>query len=289
LEKSAEVIAKNWRNAHENLDELAELYSPTKGATNDPGNLNRGWPAGVRRYMGQLGAAGAPGPIATYNTPAGFGPAAGSEAAAIPVRIAQSDSGQVSDSGFFGVGGYNFMGSDRARAMGMGDVGHGSSEAQQRFATGIPGGQGPASITANKYAGPDIAGFLHDLHAAGAPLGDFAGAYVNKPRQHGYGNAIDIETGFGSGPDNSSALYRWSQANPEKFADIQARHHMRNLDTSSGASISDWGHFEWTPERRATAAEMEARARPAPSQRVASDLESIDSILDRVYGPGRNK
>ena len=58
---------------------------------------------------------------------------------------------------------------------------------------------------------------------------------------------MDIETGFGSGPDNSPRLFAWAQAHPKEFAEIQARHHMRNLDTSSGAGMHDWGHFEWTP------------------------------------------
>ena len=154
-----------------------------------------------------------------------------------------------------GVGGYNFMGSERARSMGMGDVEPGSPEAHLRFPTGIPEGEGPAYITANKYAGPDMAGFLRDLHEAGAPLSGFSGVYANREKrggggasQHAYGNAMDIESGFGSGPDNSPALYAWSQKNPDKFADIQAKHHMRNLDTSSGAHMHDWGHFEWTPE-----------------------------------------
>jgi hypothetical protein len=283
LEKSAEVIAKNWRNAHENLDELAEIYSPTKGATNDPGNLNRGWPAGVRHYMAQLGVPGKAGPIATYDMPSGFGPIAQSLASDIPVaKIAQY---AASDSGFVGTGGYNFMGSERAREMGMGDVGHGSSAAQQLFQTGIPRSAGPSNeniseIKANKYAGPDMAGFLHDLYAAGAPLKDFAGAYVPKALQHGYGNALDIETGFGSGPDNSAALYRWSQAHPKEFEDIQAKHHMRNLDTSSGASLHDWGHFEWTPARRATAAEMATRrgggtVAQTPATQISRDLDAL--------------
>ena len=157
------------------------------------------------------------------------------------------------EGGYTGVGGYNFMGSQRAAAMGMGDVTPFSANAQMLWPTGIPKGEGPESIRANKYAGQDMAGFLSDLHAAGAPLGQFAGAYVPKPRQHGYGNALDIETGFGSGPDNSPQLYAWAQAHPDEFAAIQAKHHMRNLDTSSGAGMHDWGHFEWSPTGRAAA------------------------------------
>jgi hypothetical protein len=157
---------------------------------------------------------------------------------------------------YFGVGRYNFMGSPQARAMGM-DLRPG--QGIQQFSTGIPRGKGPTSIPANKYAGRDIAGFLHDLYMAGAPLKDYNGVYVEKPLQHGYGNAVDIERGLGSGPDNSAALYAWAQAHPQEFAEIQARHHMRNLDTTSGATIHDWGHFEWSPQRMATKQEMAAR------------------------------
>jgi hypothetical protein len=162
------------------------------------------------------------------------------------------------DTGYVGTGGFNFMGSKRARDMGMGDVSLYSATAQQTFETGITDGKGPAVIRANKYAGPDIAGFLKDLHDAGAPLKDFAGAYVQKPRQHGHGNAVDIETGFGGGPDNSPALYKWAKENPELFQKIQDDHHMKNL-TKEASGVNDWGHFEWSPQRKATPAEMEAR------------------------------
>jgi hypothetical protein len=163
-----------------------------------------------------------------------------------------------------GVGGYNFMGSARARAMGMGDVTPGSAAAQMKFATGIPKGQGPQSITANKYAGTDIAGFLKDLHEAGAPLTNFSGVYANRGKrggggasQHAYGNALDLETGFGSGPDNSPALYAWAQKNPEKFAELQSKHHMRNL-INAGGGRHDWGHFEWTPQEKINADKQQA-------------------------------
>jgi hypothetical protein len=163
------------------------------------------------------------------------------------IRTAEGTNGRAGGgSGYDGVGGYNFMGSDRARKMGM-DIRAFSAEAQMKWPTGITNGNGPASIRANKYAGGDMAGFLKDLSDAGAPLDQFAGAYVHKPRQHGYGNALDIETGFGSGPDNSPHLYAWAKAHPKEFAEIQAKHHMRNLDTSSGAHMHDWGHFEFSP------------------------------------------
>ena len=79
-----------------------------------------------------------------------------------------------------GVGGYNFMGSARARAMGMGDVTEYGPNAHIAFPTGIPKGEGPQSITANKYAGTDMAGFLKDLHDAGAPLSQFSGVYADQ-------------------------------------------------------------------------------------------------------------
>lgn len=101
-----------------------------------------------------------------------------------------------------------------------------------------------------------MAGFLKDLSDAGAPLGQFAGAYAHKPLQHGYGNALDIETGFGQwgqhGLDSSPAFAAWAQAHPAEFAKIQADHHMKNLDVHLGGGKSDWGHFEWSPADRAT-------------------------------------
>jgi hypothetical protein len=226
IEAAGKSIAKNYTAGGGTIEGMSKSYAPV-GAANDPRGLNSGWAAGVTKFQSQLAAKGA------------------------------------SATGYTGVGGYNFMGSDRARAMGMGDVQQYGANAQIDFPTGIPKGQGPASIKANKYAGTDMAGFLKDLHDAGAPLDQFAGAYVPKPRQHGYGNALDIETGFGSGPDNSPKLYAWAQAHPKEFAEIQARHHMRNLDTSSGANMHDWGHFEWTPTGKDTAvADRSALSKP---------------------------
>jgi hypothetical protein len=204
--------------------------------------------------------------------------------------IRKSVEGTAGDGKYTGVGGYNFMGSARARAMGMGDVTHGGPLAHMRWPTGIPKGEGPASILANKYAGSDMAGFLKDLHDAGAPLKQFAGAYVNKPLQHGYGNALDIETGFGSGPDNSPALYAWAQKHPKEFAEIQATHHMRNLDTSSGAGMHDWGHFEWTPTGRAlgkagvppATKDALAKTRPMPNIGAAIGGTAIDNSRFRL-------
>lgn len=177
-----------------------------------------------------------------------------------------------------GVGGYNFMGSQRARDMGM-DV---QPSEVQTFQTGLPGKL--ASIKANKFAGPEIVGFMQDLAAAGAPLDDFNGVYANKnignsgrPSQHKYGNAIDIERGFGSGPDNSPGLYAWAKANPEKFAEIQRKHSMRNLDTSSGASMHDWGHFEFSPLAYNRNAHGASAAAPGASAGVGSTVTGTAS------------
>ena len=222
---AADLAGRRYNENKRDIAAMGRVWAPP-GAANDPNRGNAGWPGAVTKFSQRFAA-----------------PAA---AGAVP-------SGE-----YEGVGGYNFAGSQRARAMGI-DIAAG--QGMQKFATGIPEGQGPASITANRYAGTDIAGFLGDLHAAGAPLGDFSGVYANRnkrggggPSQHAYGNAVDIETGFGSGPDNSRKLWEWAQKNPEKFAEIQAQHSMRNLDTTSGASMHDWGHFEWTPTgRRGTA------------------------------------
>ena len=235
------TIGKNFKSGGGTIPGMQKTYAPI-GAANDPRGLNKDWAPGVNKLRSQLQGPGTGAGATATNWPANpLAPTAG-------------------DTDYAGVGGYNFMGSERARKMGMGDVTPGSAAAQQIFETGIPKGQGPASIKANKYAGEDMAGFLKDLHEAGAPLKDFSGVYANRAKrgggsasQHAYGNAIDIETGFGSGPDNSRALYEWAQAHPKEFAEIQARHHLRNLDTSSGAHMHDWGHFEWTPTQIATA------------------------------------
>jgi hypothetical protein len=189
--------------------------------------------------------------------PAGGGGGGGGDAVA----------GGAGGGNYAGVGNYNFMGSALSKKMGMGDVTPGGPNARMKFATGIAKGKGPQFITANKYAGPDIAGFLKDLSDAGAPLRDYAGVYADRPMrgsgrpsQHSYGNALDVETGFGSGPDNSKYLHAWAVKHPEQFAEFQAKHHMRNLDTTSGAHMHDYGHFEWSPTQIATAQKAKSEA-----------------------------
>ena len=184
------------------------------------------------------------------------------------VKTASLDPNQVtgagagsSDTGYAGVGGFNFMGSARAKAMGM-DVAPASAEAQQVFHTGLGGKL--ETLKANKYAGADMVGFLQDLNKAGAPLKDFSGVYEPREKrgggswsQHAYGNAMDIETGFGKaglhGLDSSPGLAKWAQEHPDEFAQIQAAHHLKNLDQDLGHGKSDFGHFEWSPTGKAQA------------------------------------
>jgi hypothetical protein len=274
-------------------------YRPSSGVGFNPADVHRaafttggggGYGAGGDRGYGAFGGGQAFGGAAPYGSH--VGPGTGRGAGGTPARggggggaaAAGPSTGEVAEANqnLTGVGGYNFMGSARAREMGMGDVAPGSAEAHQTFATGIPKGEGPASIQANKYAGPDMAGFLKDLHDAGAPLKDFSGVYANRgkrggggPSQHAYGNAMDIETGFGSGPNNSPALYAWAQAHPKEFAEIQAQHHMRNLDTSSGAHMHDWGHFEWTPDGKKNPAAAAANAGPTGAGGSVADRETV--------------
>lgn len=51
--KTAQVVAKNYRRAGGDLDQMGNIYAPP-GAANDPRGLNGGWPAGVRKNMQQM-------------------------------------------------------------------------------------------------------------------------------------------------------------------------------------------------------------------------------------------
>ena len=123
-------IGNNYRKGGSTIEGMASIYAPPNAA-NDPRGLNSSWPTGVASLQRQLAT------------------------------------GMEGGGGYAGVGGYNFMGSERAKAMGMGDVTPGSAAARQSFETGLPGKL--ATIQANKYAGKDMVGFLQELHAAGAP------------------------------------------------------------------------------------------------------------------------
>ena len=200
------------------------------------------------------------------------------------------DASQHLGDAFVGTGSANFMGSQRAREMGL------VNPQIQEFNSGVPG---IGKFKANQYAGPNIAGFLKDLHEAGAPLGAYAGAYVNKPGQHGMGNAVDIEHGL-SDPQSKNGIYsgspelsRWARDNPDKFREIQERYHMFNLSAPgryhhSGASgttfASDWGHFEYSPARRKTAEELTAD-RANMDRQMAQKVEGTGKIDVNVNAP----
>jgi hypothetical protein len=132
---------------------------------------------------------------------------------------------------------------------------------QRMFKTGITGDRkidGPSSISSNQYAGPHMANFLRELHEAGAPLNDYSGTFNDRnvrggssKSQHAYGNAVDIETGLGHGPDNSPALWAWSQKNPGKLEAIAARNNMKNMGGPDYKGRQDWGHFEYNaPDKK---------------------------------------
>jgi hypothetical protein len=253
LQHFAQSQGKDWRDPEVQMDYLDKEFRGRFGhnavASHDMGALEQQG----RRFEGYatntFGARVAAGRrfLSQYHDP-GAAPAAGG----VPQHWTTQDIGAAlgggggagHDTGYSGVGGFNFMGSARARAMGF-DVHPGSMQDMVTRSTAA------GKITANKYAADDIAGFINDLHGAGAPLKNFSGVFSPRQKrgghgwsQHAFGNAVDIETGFGHGFDNSPALFHWAQEHPKEFAEIQARHHMKNL-----ASF-DWGHFEWSPTGR---------------------------------------
>ena len=58
IESAGRNIAKNYKRAGGDIDKMAEIYAP-RGAKNDPGGLNRHWPAGIKKYTEQLGGGAA--------------------------------------------------------------------------------------------------------------------------------------------------------------------------------------------------------------------------------------
>ena len=59
-EAAGRTIGKNFRAGGGTIEGMARRYAPP-GAANDPGGLNAGWPAGVRRFASQLeGGSAAP-------------------------------------------------------------------------------------------------------------------------------------------------------------------------------------------------------------------------------------
>jgi TP901 family phage tail tape measure protein len=60
ISKAGQVVAKNYRLAGGDLDNMGAEYAPP-GAANDPRGLNGGWPAGVRKQMNALSGGGSAG------------------------------------------------------------------------------------------------------------------------------------------------------------------------------------------------------------------------------------
>jgi hypothetical protein len=56
ISKTASVVAKNFRRAGGDLGKMGSIYAPV-GAANDPGGLNGGWSAGVRKQMNAMSGA----------------------------------------------------------------------------------------------------------------------------------------------------------------------------------------------------------------------------------------
>ncbi|MFC0243577.1 phage tail tape measure protein [Rhodopseudomonas telluris] len=67
INRTAEVVAKNFRKAGGNIDTMGRLYAPL-GAANDPNGLNGNWPAGVKRFKNELGT----GPTISSHVDAGL-------------------------------------------------------------------------------------------------------------------------------------------------------------------------------------------------------------------------
>ncbi|WP_316228285.1 phage tail tape measure protein [Bradyrhizobium sp. SZCCHNR1039] len=53
INKTAQMVAKNYRRAGGDLDKMGAIYAPP-GAANDPRGLNGGWPSGVRKQMNAM-------------------------------------------------------------------------------------------------------------------------------------------------------------------------------------------------------------------------------------------
>jgi D-alanyl-D-alanine carboxypeptidase-like protein len=108
---------------------------------------------------------------------------------------------------------------------------------------------GERDLTVNAAGAPNFKGFVEELEAQGAPLGDI-GSY-NKRRirggsgwsQHAYGNAIDV--GDQSGMNEiSPAMKKWHDEHPKEW-----RGALNKWGMESGEdwhSRPDLGHVEWT-------------------------------------------
>jgi hypothetical protein len=292
LSRSAEVIAKHWRSAHENIDELAEIYSPTKNATNDPGNLNRFWPSGVRRFMAELGVPGKAGPIAAYDMPTGFGPSAASTAEALPV-FAQLAAPS---------GNYPSLARIYSGQGAMGQV-----EGLVLHHTSVPNRGDPQQIVnGNPFYAQwvmDREGNVFRQTKEGQVGYHFGGAVTWNGKRLTNANMEGLEV---MARDESDYTEAQKQA-LGPFIGWHSRKHdydpMRFV-IPHGVGPSRSGMGSYNPDTGLMNPQSEAGRQynwlhrgelnlappvTGPPQSVAADLESIDSILNRVYGPGRNK
>lgn len=69
IDAAAETIGKNYRKGGGTIEGMAKSYSPP-GAANDPHGTNASWPAGVRKFQGQLAGTPAAGGAGDPTVPA---------------------------------------------------------------------------------------------------------------------------------------------------------------------------------------------------------------------------
>jgi hypothetical protein len=142
-----------------------------------------------------------------------------------------SGAGMIGGPGLGGRGGANFM---KGALPGPGEL------------VTVQTAAGP--ITVNKAAAADMKGFVDDMVAAGAPIGDI-GSYnqrkiagSDKWSQHAYGTALDyaqrsrnvVGKEFGS----------WASSHQDTLGEILRR---RNMISGGDWRNPDFGHFEWGP------------------------------------------
>lgn len=109
--------------------------------------------------------------------------------------------------------------------------------------------KGGRVVTVNKQAAASMKGFLDEMEAAGAPLGNIGSHGVRRiagsgrMSQHAYGNAVDV--GSQTARDVvSPAFAKWVRENREK---VDALTRKWNIVDGSKFRSPDLGHFEWNP------------------------------------------
>lgn len=198
-------------------------------------NLNGGTPGGSSPFGG--GGGGTPGGAPGGGTGSGGG--------GIGAR-----GGATGASPGGGTSGANYMGGPLPSASDL-----------TRFTT-----KGGKTVTVNKQAAAAMKGFLDDMEAAGAPLGNIGSYNVRRiagsgrMSQHAYANAIDV--GSQTARDVvSPAFAKWARENREKLDALTKKWSI--VDGSKFRS-PDLGHFEWNPNiGDASKAAKEAGALPS--------------------------